>query len=140
MRRLYLLLLMTLLIQCKVYDEIKVYNRLDKALKHKEEVVYLNLSYKGLKEFPIDILELTNLETLILSFNGIKEIPSDIDTLTKLKVINLMNNPLEELPRSLANIKSLEKIYLNETMLEEEDVQFLKDSLPDCLVVLVSTS
>jgi len=52
-------------------SEAPIFYKLNKALKHKEEVRILNLSNQKLDEFPEKILELKNLVILLLDSNQI---------------------------------------------------------------------
>src|ERR1035437_2244363 len=78
-----------------------VYTNLSKALRNSDKVYKLNLSNKGLTEFPVEILKLKELRYLILDSNQITNIPSQINDLQKLKYLSLSNNTIQELPSSL---------------------------------------
>ena len=71
----------------------------------------LDLSNFGLTDFPLEILELTNLEYLDLDGNAILALPEGIGNLTNLSYLDLDNNLLETLPESIGNLTNLE--YLN---------------------------
>ena len=62
--------------------------------KTQKQVTKINLSGHGLKEFPQNIFEYTNLTKLVLSNNQIKVIPKDILKLKRLKVLDLANNDI----------------------------------------------
>jgi Leucine-rich repeat (LRR) protein len=68
----------------------------------------LDLSGKGLTEFPRSALSDKSIETLILSDNSIKSLPSEIGELTKLKILRIENNLLEgSLPGEIRKISGL---------------------------------
>lgn len=117
------------------YGEYKVYKSLKKALKHKSQVKILHLHDKQLKEFPIEILKLKELKILSLYKNELTEIPSSIDQLKNLERLELMKNNLSSLPESMVNLKKLKKINLAYNGMSEQDVEFIKEALPNCTVI-----
>lgn len=112
-----------------------IYKDLEKALKNKDKVIALSLAGGELRDFPILILELENLEYLNLSLNGISSIPKDISKLKKLEILDLMDNRIEKLPMELSYLKNLKRVNLAYNPVHEEDLMFLKQSLPDCLFI-----
>lgn len=119
----------------KRYSEYKVYTNLDKALKNKSDVKILVLSGKELKEFPKEIIELSNLKVLNLTDNQIGNIPGEISSLKDLEMLELMKNNLDELPKSIIKLKKLERINVAYNNLSYEDVKFIKEELPNCLII-----
>ena len=118
-------------------------------LKHSKEGNALNLSRKGLNEFPeeafenkelrvlrlygnnIDsipdrISELTQLEKLYLGRNDLKYVPSSIGELKNLKILQVQYNEIESLPEELGQLESLEQLWLNQNKLRK-----LPESLGD---------
>jgi len=118
-----------------------------KDLKHSKEGNALNLSRKGLTEFPeeaflnkdlrvlrlygneIDsipdrISELVNLEKLYLGRNNLKYLPATIGELKNLKILQVQYNQLESLPEELSEMTSLEQLWLN-----QNDLRSLPQSL-----------
>ena len=71
------------------------FTSLKRALANKGKVVKIDLSSKGLKQFPVQLLLLKNLEYLDLSNNNIAEIPEGISQLKNLKVLAINNNQLK---------------------------------------------
>jgi len=61
----------------------------------KSGVGVVDLSGRGLTEFPKTVLSKTNITTLVLSNNSIKTLPSEIGKLTDLEELYLDNNLLE---------------------------------------------
>jgi hypothetical protein len=96
------------------------------ALKHKDEVVRLDLSYKKLNSFPKEILQLKNLKRLNLSHNNITAIPPQISGLADLRRINLSHNKIESLPIQLFELKKLKKLYLDHNKLKSIPPEILQ--------------
>lgn len=88
-----------------------VYN-LEEALANPDNVYKLSLENKGLKELPVEIGTLKNLQVLNLSQNKLKTLPAEIGQLTKLQSLTLYNNKVNFLPNEIQNLNSLELLYL----------------------------
>jgi len=114
-------------------DTIIIYLSLEEALKNSKNVYQLNLRRNKLTEFPMEILELTNLQELNLSRNKIYEIPREIESLTKLRVLNLSKNKLQTIPAEIGKLKHLTQLILFQNEIhslppeigELENLQFL---------------
>ncbi|XP_042541418.1 leucine-rich repeat-containing protein 63 [Dipodomys spectabilis] len=74
------------------------------------QLVYLNLAFNDLTQFPHEILSLKNLQVLILRNNPIKEIPSEIYHLKYLRVFAIGFNLIYDLPSGLFSLPSLEEL------------------------------
>ncbi len=81
---------------------------------------YLNLSNLGLNEFPKEIFEIKDLETLKLMSNKIKIIPQDIKQLTNLKHLYLYSNCISEISEDLL----LDMPYLENFDLAENPIDY----------------
>ncbi|MEM7532539.1 MAG: leucine-rich repeat domain-containing protein, partial [Chloroflexota bacterium] len=81
----------------------------------------LNLSNNQLTDMT-EVLELTELESLILRGNQIEFIPQEIDTLTALQTLDLTDNMLENVPDTIGNLTSLQQLYLGHNKLRGEGV------------------
>lgn len=75
--------------------------------KTNKQVIKLNLSGQGLKEFPENVFEYTNLTKLVISNNRIKVIPKEILRLKKLKILDLANNEISVLQSAVFNLPKL---------------------------------
>ncbi|GEM_PF-5684964 len=77
------------------------------------------LSLLGFKqeEFPVELLQLKQLESLSLFAFGIQHLPENLDELQQLKLLELRMNCLESLPASLANMPNLEVLDLSNNAL-----------------------
>lgn len=73
----------------------------------------LDFSDKGIREFPKEILNMTEVEQLDLSNNKITTIPEDIQKLQHLRILKLGGNHIYELPAVISKLKFLKEIYLD---------------------------
>ncbi|MBS1492549.1 MAG: leucine-rich repeat domain-containing protein [Bacteroidetes bacterium] len=73
----------------------------------------LDFSGKGMKEFPKEVLGMTDVKTLDLSDNKLTNIPSEIQNLKYLTVLKLNGNKIYELPSVVSKLKFLKEIYLD---------------------------
>ena len=80
--------------------------------KTEKQVTKLNLSGLGLKEFPENLFDYTNLTKLVLSNNRIKVIPKDILRLKKLKALDLANNEIKVLHSAVFKLPKLRALNL----------------------------
>jgi Leucine-rich repeat (LRR) protein len=71
----------------------------------------LDLSNMGLTEIPIDVVQLSLLETLIVSNNKITSLKR-VEQLANLREINAQNNNIGQLHRELQDMYCLESINL----------------------------
>lgn len=92
------------------YQDIPVWTDLNEALKTPKAIRRLDLSKTKLKEIPMEVFQLYNLEMLDLSRNQIKSIPPEIKNLKKLRILDISRNKLEALPAEIGQLKDLEKL------------------------------
>lgn len=78
-----------------------------------EQIKELNLTSKGLTEFPESIRKMVKLQTLMLGGNQIKKIPDWICELQNLKRLYLHNNSIEKIPQSIEKLKNLQFVNLD---------------------------
>ena len=91
--------------------ETYTYMSLTEALEHPEMVIKLELRKQKLKEFPKEIFQFKNLQSLDLGRNQLKEIPDSIYTLTQLQYLDVSHNKLGALPKEIGKCTYL--FYLN---------------------------
>ena len=87
-----------------------VFTSLEIALLNVENVYNLNLNFKEISEFPLEIIKFQNLESLNLGGNKLTSLPPEISELLNLKKLKLYNNKLESLPSEIGKMKNLEEL------------------------------
>lgn len=105
-----------------------VFTSLDEAVKHPDSVINLVLKKQKIKVFPIEILNMKNIERLDLSRNSIKEIPAEIKNLKRLHYLNLAQNYLSSLPKELSELP-LDTLILWDNQIREFDKSFRNTNL-----------
>ncbi|KAI4565114.1 hypothetical protein MJT46_009457 [Ovis ammon polii x Ovis aries] len=92
------------------------------------QLIYLNLSYNNICDFPTEIYCLKNLQILNLRNNPIKEIPSTIQQLKLLKSLNVAFNLITTLPPGLFCLHNLEELDIsyNSIAFIPNDIQKLR--------------
>lgn len=92
------------------FRDVPVWTDLKEALKTPKAIKRLSLAKTKLKEVPMEVFQLENLEELDLSRNRIRELPPQIRNLKKLRVLDISRNKLEALPDEIGQLKNLEKL------------------------------
>ena len=89
----------------------------------------LDLTGQGLTQWPKEIKELKNIQTLYLAYNQITEITDDIGDLTGLTTLSLAGNPIKRLPAEFWKLTNLKSLWLDEVMLDRlpEEIDLLKN-------------
>jgi len=77
------------------------------------DITDIKLNNCNLKQFPIIIFNLTNLQKLYLASNQITEIPDSIASLTNLQILNLYSNQITETLDSIASLTNLQTLCLH---------------------------
>jgi internalin A len=77
----------------------------------------LDLSWKQLKELPLEIGQLSNLTSLILSYNQLTTLPDEIGQLSNLTSLILSSNQLTTLPDEISQLRNLTSLNLNSNYL-----------------------
>lgn len=104
------------------------YTSLEQAIKNKDAVISLTLKKQHLKTFPMEVLEMKNLQRLDLSRNSIKEIPVTIDTLKNLHYLNIAQNYLTYLPYQMAKM-NIDTLILWDNQIKSFDTSFAQLNL-----------
>ena len=94
-------------------DTSFVFTNLNDALLKPLSVYKLDLSKKGLKIFPLDLVQFRNLRFLNLNKNKLKNIPKEIGELRNLEVLDVSKNSLEEIAPELGFLKVLRVLVLS---------------------------
>jgi TonB family protein len=99
-----------------------------KAAVAKEGTARLSLVDQGLTTFPIEILQLSNLQVLDIERNYISSLPEQIGTLSKLQQLFLLQNNLDRLPEGMAQLAALRVLDLGGNQLASfpEQIMSLK--------------
>ena len=101
---------------------------LQEAMKQPDSVRTLILKKQHIKEFPVEILQMKNIERLDLSRNSIKEIPSLIKELKNLHYVNFAQNYLTSLPEEMADLP-VDTLILWDNQIRVFDQSFKKMKL-----------
>ena len=94
---------------CEKYESLKIAFKED----HVESVCELNLRNQSLKELPMNIGDLVNLEVIHLENNKLSSLPESIVNAKKLVRIYLDENEFRFFPESILKIEHLEKLSMN---------------------------
>ncbi|MDZ4750507.1 MAG: leucine-rich repeat domain-containing protein [Flavobacteriales bacterium] len=105
------------LISFDYLDTCKVYESIDEALISPTSVYRLDLSKQKLKEFPVEIFQLVNLNELKLSRNKIIVIPSEISKLTFLQKLDIQRNALDTIKPEMCELRHLRELNLAENFI-----------------------
>lgn len=97
---------------------------LKEALRNPEGVCRLDLSGKGLTEFPKEILKFPNLKRLILNNNQLSSIPDEIENMKTVLVIDISDNKFEKVPRGITRM-----VWLDQLALSNNPIQSLPSGL-----------
>lgn len=98
-------------------DTLTGYTNLQEALKNPDAVIKLVLRKQHLKSFPLEILQLKNLQYLDISKNTIKELPDSIDFLINLQYFACSKTGLERIPKQIGKLVNLTYINFNQNEL-----------------------
>ncbi|MCB9045762.1 MAG: leucine-rich repeat domain-containing protein [Chitinophagales bacterium] len=74
------------------------------------------LSFDKLKEVPMYIFNLSQIEELSIAYNELTEIPNEIGRLNRLKILEFQDNKIKTLPNSISTLDSLTEIYFCNNM------------------------
>lgn len=88
-----------------------------------DSVFYLDLSRKGLKEIPTEILSFKNLIGIDLSNNKLNNLPPDF-IFPNLSILNLTNNKFHDFPLVICKNTGLTKLLMGKNYLSE---------IPECI-------
>lgn len=87
---------------------------------------FINIQGNCIREIPIQIGFLINLEFLDLSKNRISTIPLSIFKLKRLKSLNLSENQINYLPSCVGDLEELEVIDLSKNMITSVPTELAK--------------
>ncbi|MFA4942788.1 MAG: leucine-rich repeat domain-containing protein [Patescibacteria group bacterium] len=111
--------------------------KIDMSVFDKISLEELNVSYNNLTgALPSQIGKLKKLKILNASNNQMTGVPAEIGQLINLEVLDLSNNQLTGLPNELANLKNLKTLNLSGNQYSEQDLQGIRNSLPNVNYIL----
>ena len=110
--------------------EAPIYNSLQEALKSPETVHRLDLSNKKLKEVPVEIQKLPNLQELRLDNNELKTVSEVLAACKHLEILSLSGNESLSLEKSfpvIAKVLTLRELWLRDSKYKSipENVELL---------------
>lgn len=94
-------------------DTVFAYTSIEEAMQNPDKVIRLELRKAKLKEFPVQIFQMKNLQYLDISKNSIKYIPDSLDMLSNLQYLNASKNRIEMLPNTVGKMKNLRWLIVN---------------------------
>ncbi len=101
----------------KQLDKVKRFTSLQEALINPGQVYILDLSGKGIKALPGQIVKLKRLQILILSNNYLEKLPDQIGQISHLQILRVDHNKLKEVPKSMGNLFYLQELDLSHNQL-----------------------
>ncbi|KAK5117512.1 hypothetical protein LTR85_008897 [Meristemomyces frigidus] len=75
------------------------------------KLIYVNIRWCRLKQFPEAVLRLSGLQHLELSHNSINAIPEQIEVMTSLAALAFKRNKISRLPLALGRMESLDELW-----------------------------
>lgn len=75
--------------------QLGVHDRFPRALGRMKQLRWLKLIGLGLRSIPVEVLELSNLETLSLDQNELRTLEEDVLNMPNLRCIVLFSNPID---------------------------------------------
>jgi len=115
------------LLDAVALDTVRTYRSMERALKDPDKVYRLDLSGAKLKELPVEIYTLKNLNALDISGNKLKELPERLGEFVHLQELRASRNKLEQLPAGLCKLVHLKRIDVSRNALT---------GLPGCIGAL----
>ena len=79
----------------------------------------LNLSYNQLSQLPTELVQLSSLQSLNLSWTQLSQIPTEIGELANLQSLSLSGNKLSHLPTEIRHLNNLQSLSLSGNQLSQ---------------------
>jgi Leucine-rich repeat (LRR) protein len=98
-------------------------------------LIYLNLSNKGLDSIPDNLCGLTSLKILVLNYNKLSYIPPCIFDMTNLEVISILGCEFEKIPAEFQGMSNLKVFIIVGNNFSEEEYTYLKQKLENTKVI-----
>ena len=101
-------------------NSTKHFNNLKDIFDDKQlDIIYLDCHYNQLKEIPVEIGNLINLQTFYCGDNQLKELTIEISNLIDLRIFYCDDNQLEKFPKEIGNLINLRTLYCINNQLKE---------------------
>ncbi len=110
-------------------------NSIPSIIFQMENLFYLNLNNKNLKNIPEDICNLKSLKVLLLNGNRFNKIPECLFELNELETLTFFGCYLDSVPHGLGQLENLVLLGIGGNNFDDSDVKFFKEKLPKCNVV-----
>lgn len=92
----------------------------------KNTLIYINLSYNNFRDFPRELLDITQLEAIKLRSNPIKYLPDKFANFENLKILNLAYCLLKDIPSCIYELRSLLDLDLSYNQLNNLDQNIIR--------------
>ncbi len=103
----------------------------------REDVTSLDISDNALEgALPAEIRHMRSLRMLDASGNRMTGVPAEIGQLSELRILDLSDNELTGLPYELGNLQNLELLDLSGNAYSEADLSRIEGSLPATTVIM----
>lgn len=113
------------------FPELKEFPKEMCELTQLETVLIMN---NKIESVPAEIGKLTALAKLDLTGNNLKTLPPEIGQLTNLKTLKLNKNPIESLPKEIGNLENLKTLTLSGNTMDASAQAELERLLPNCKI------
>ena len=112
----------------------KGFNAIPPSLGEVKSLKTLMCFNNAIKNVAPEIGKLSELETLSLEMNKITILPSSINKLHKLTFLGLDRNNLSNISGSINTLDNLRELNIRQCGLPENEIVFIKKTLPNCKV------
>lgn len=98
-------------------------------------LVYLNISEKGLDSIPSEICNLDSMKALLFNQNVSISIPECLYEMDNLRIVSFFGCRLDSIPRNFGNMQQLEVLVIMGNNYTEDDLIYLQNKLPNSRIV-----
>lgn len=97
----------------KKYRSLKEYHNIDSAIKHKDDVVSIDVADQQLNKLPLQLSKLPNVISTNISGNRFKTFPIVITKLSQLEEISFASNDMRYVGPEIGKLKNLKILILD---------------------------
>ena len=94
------------------------FNLAKEKIRKGKEKGRVNISRLGLKSFPKELFEITNLQELFAGGNQLVDLPEEFSQLQELKVLNIQRCQFTFIPKVIFELKNLKSLDLSNNKIE----------------------